>query len=235
MTCEKTQSVTVFGTHKYRKMAVLFNPRCKMWDCDYCAEMNKADWIHTALRGTLVLAMEGQRIQFVTLTSRPYSTPITGLYFLKENWPRLNRTMRYHTNKWTKQLGLVWSYLMVPEKHKTGVVHCHLLAATHYDTEKSWKDFAFGAGFGWKVDAQGLVTPSKAAAYVAKYLHKGQGKEDWPKGFRRVRKSNNWPISEPQIIPGWEWATYRNEDTIWQEKHALIDLGYEVIDNRQEK
>lgn len=233
MSCENTRQVTTFGTNKIEKVAILFNPRCKMWSCDYCAEINKDAWIHTAMRGTLVLAMEGQRIQFVTLTSRPYATPVTGLYFLKQNWPKLNRTMRYHTNKWTKHLGLEWSYFMVPEKHKTGVVHCHLLAATHYTTEKSWKEFAFNAGFGWKVDAQGIVTPKKAANYVAKYLHKGQGSEDWPKGFRRVRKSQNWPVSEPQAMTGWEWATYKSDYTVWLEKHALIDMGYKVIDKRE--
>lgn len=233
MPCENLRQLTVFGTNEYQKTAVLFNPRCKMWKCDHCAEKNKQSWIHTAMRGTMILTMEGQRIQFVTLTSRPYATPTTGLYFLKENWPKLNRTMRYHTNVWTKNAGLKWSYFMVPEKHKSGVVHCHLLASTLYNTNKSWKEFAFDAGFGWRVDVQGLTNPEQAASYVAKYLHKGHGAENWPRNFRRVRKSNNWPAAIEHESVGWEWKTYKKEAVIWQEKHALIDMGYNVIDKRE--
>lgn len=122
---------------------------------------------------------------------------------------------------------------MVPERHKSGVVHCHILAATIYDTERSWKDFAFSSGFGWKVDVQPLVTPTKASKYISKYLHKGVGAETWPRGFRRVRHSHNWPISEEQAMPGWEWETMKNDYTIWQEKNAFLDLGWKVIDKTE--
>lgn len=231
--CENTRTVVVFGKNQKDKKAVLFNPRCKQWNCDYCAEENKNYWIHQAERGVLVLTMEGQQVQFVTLTSRPYATPTTGLYFLQQNWPKLSRKMKYHTNKYERNLGVHWSYFLVPEKHKTGVVHCHILAATIYNTEASWKDFAFSAGFGWKIDVQPLVSPEKAGRYVAKYLHKGSGKEAWPPGFRRVRKSRNWPTSEEVPLGGWVWETYKSPFTVWTEKHALVDMGWTVIDKTE--
>lgn len=171
-------------------------------------------------------------MQFVTLTSRGYATPASSLYFFKQNWPKLNRRLKYHTDKWQKHLGYEWAYFLVPEHHKSGVAHFHLLAATHFRTQKSWKEFAFETGFGWKVDVQPLVDPKGAAQYVSKYLHKGQGAEQWPKGFMRVRHSRNWPMSTEAPMPGWEWVTYKNDDTVWLEKNALINLGWEVIDNR---
>lgn len=231
--CEKTRNVTVFGKNNKERTALLFNPRCKTWSCDYCAEINKDYWIHQAARGTIIITSEGREVQFVTLTSRPYATPTTGLYFLKQNWPKLNRKLKYHTDKYKKNLGLEWSYFLVPEQHKTGVVHCHLLAATLYNTEKSWKEFAFDAGFGWKVDVQPVVTPERAANYVSKYLHKGAGKESWPIGFRRVRHSQNWPISAEQPMDGWEWSTYANDNTVWIEKNALLNMGWQVVDKRE--
>lgn len=231
--CEHTRDVTVLGKCKESKQAILFNPRCKMWSCDYCAEMNKDYWIHQAMRGTLIITAEGREVQFVTLTSRPYATPTTGLYFLKQNWPKLNRRAKYHTNKWHDYAGKEWSYFMVPEHHKSGVVHCHILAATHISHKSFWKKWAYGTGFGYIVDVQEMIDPKGAANYVSKYLHKGAGAEKWPKGFMRVRHSRNWPISTEKSIEGWEWATYRNENTVWIEKGALVNMGWEVKDLRE--
>jgi len=91
---------------------------------------------------------------------------------------------------------------------------------------------AHETGFGWKVDVQELVTPKLAAAYVTKYLSKEMGNASWPKGFMRVRHSRNWPISKERPSEGWLWETYQDEGTIWIEKHALIDLGWQVNDIR---
>lgn len=233
-TCEKTRNVTVFGKNSTEKTALLFNPRCKTWNCDYCAELNKDFWIHQAMRGVLVITSEGRDVQFVTLTSRPYATPTTGLYFFKQNWPKLNRKLKYHTDKYRGNLGYEWAYFLVPEKHKSGVVHCHILAATLYNTESSWKDFALKSGFGWKVDVQPLVSPAKAASYIAKYLHKDAGKEAWPPGFRRVRHSYNWPVAQEKPLEGWEWDTTSNDEEVWLEKNALLDMGWEVADKRED-
>jgi len=232
MTCPNAKEIIILGMNRVEKQAILFNPRCKLWSCDYCAELNKEFWIHQATRGAILITTEGRKIQFVTLTSRPYATPTTGLYFLKKNWPLLNRKLKYHTDKWRAALGYEWAYFMVPEHHKSGVVHCHLFAATHYDTVKSWKDFAFSSGFGWRVDVQPLITPEQAASYVAKYLHKGHGAEQWPKGFRRVRHSQNWPVSEMEPPLLWDFDTV-SEETAWLEKNALLNLGWQVRDKRE--
>lgn len=228
--CENTRNVTVFGKNKRKKTALLFNPRCKLWSCDYCAEINKDYWIHQAARGAIILTSEGQDLQFVTLTSRPYATPVQSVYFFKQNFPKLRKRMADHTNRWTVVTGIKWSYFVVPERHKSGVLHCHIIAATHVKSERDWKKEVFASGFGYIVDVQPLITPLKAAHYVAKYLHKGAGAEDWPKGFRRVRHSQNWPKENALPLPGWDWQTYKNEETVWIEKNALIDMGWEVVD-----
>lgn len=231
--CENTQNVVVFGKHQEKRTAILFNPRCKQWSCDYCAELNKDYWIHNATRGTLLITMEGRDVQFVTLTSRGYATQNSSLYFFKQNWPKLNRRLKYNTNKWNKHFGYEWAYFLVPEHHKSGIAHFHLLAATNYNTKSTWKEWAWDTGFGYIVDVQPAIDPKQAANYISKYMHKGQGAEDWPKGFRRVRKSGNWPMSEEQPMEGWNWDTYKNEDTVWLEKMALIDMGWEVVDKRE--
>lgn len=186
------------------------------------------------MRGTLLITSEGRGVQFVTLTSRGYSTPASSLYFFRQNWPKLNRRLKYHTDKYKKNLGYEWSYFLVPEHHKSGVAHFHILAATHFNTKKTWKQLAWETGFGYIVDVDPLIDPSRAANYVAKYLHKGQGAEQWPKGFMRIRHSRNWPIAGEQPMQGWDWETYASDETAWIEKHALINMGWEVVDKREE-
>lgn len=231
--CENTRDVTVFGKNKNEKTAILFNPRCKMWSCDYCAELNKDYWIHQAARGSLLLVSEGAQLQFVTLTSRGYATPNKSIYFFKRNWPKLRKRMADKTNEWTPFTGIKWSYFLVPERHKSGVLHAHLIAATHINGKNVWKEQAHQSGFGYVIDVQEMITPLLASKYVAKYLHKGMGAEEWPKGFMRVRHAQNWPIDKERPLGGWEWDTYRNENTVWIEKHALIDMGWDVQDRRE--
>lgn len=231
--CENAKKVVVFGKHQGDKKAVLFNPRCKSWTCDFCSEQNKADWIEIATRGAIILTSHGYPMQFVTLTSRPYATPTTSLYFFKQNWPKLRKKAATVTKEWEIVTGTEWAYFLVPERHKTGVLHAHVLVTTHLNDVRWWKGAAFASGFGYMASVETLVTPIIAARYVAKYLHKGKGAEEWPKGFRRVRTSQNWPKAQPAPMEGWQWDTYRNLNTVWWEKLALIDLGWHVQDHTQ--
>ena len=228
--CPNTKDMTIIGNNKTEKKAILFNPRCKSWSCDICCEELKENWIHQAARGSMILADEGAELQFVTLTSRGSSTANKSIYYFKENWPKLRKRMATITNAWEPWSGYRWAYFLVPEKHKSGVLHCHLIAATHICAESVWKRHAHQTGFGYIIDVQEMITPLLAATYVSKYLHKGAGAEVWPKGFRRVRHSQNWPIAHAKKDESWEWMTIKNKDTVWFEKNALIDLGYNVVD-----
>jgi hypothetical protein len=230
--CPNTKDVNVFGKNVSEQTAIIFRPRCKQWSCDYCAEMNKDYWIQQSFRGATIILNEGRELQFVTLTSRPYATPTQSLWFFKQNWPKLNRRAKYHTEKWKDYAGKVWSYFLVPERHKSGVLHAHIICATHIAHKKFWKDWAHETGFGYIVDVQQLADAGGASAYVSKYLHKGMGAEQWPPGFMRVRHSRNWPIVPDAPLAGWEWETYANEDTVWLEKNALLNMGWEVLDKR---
>lgn len=180
----------------------------------------------------MLITSEGRGVQFITLTSRAYATPVKSLWFLKQNWPKLNRRIKYHTEKSGDEKQRRWSYFMVPEKHQSGVVHIHLLAATPISSEAEWKQHAYQSGFGYILDVSPLVSASAVAGYVSKYLHKGMGAEQWPKGFMRVRHSRDWPIASEKPLEGWQWETYQNENIIWLEKNALIDMGWEVVDKR---
>jgi len=225
--CQNTKNITVVGRNVAEKSAMFFHPRCKQWSCDYCAEINKDYWIHQAARGSILITSEERDLQFVTLTSRKYTTQNSSLYFLKQNWPKLNRRAKYHTEKTT---GAIWSYFLVPEHHQSGVAHFHMIAATPLSGAKWWHDTAWQTGFGYIVDVQPMIDAQGASAYVAKYLHKGSGGEVWPKGFMRVRHSRNWPMAKERPLEGWEWETIADENTVWIEKNALLNMGWNVVD-----
>lgn len=228
--CPNTKNIFVFGVNQEQKSALIFHPRCKLWSCDFCAELNKEYWIAQASRGAIIITSEGRELQFVTLTSRGYTTPNSSLWFFKQNWPKLSRRIKYHTAKDSEKSGAEWAYFLVPERHKSGIAHFHLLAATSIGSASLWKKHAFASGFGYIKDVQNDITPARVVDYVTKYLHKGMGAENWPTGFRRVRHSNNWPISHEKPLVGWDWKTYSQARTVWWEKMALLNMGYEVID-----
>lgn len=231
--CPNTKDITIFGKDKQKKMALLFNPSCNQWKCAHCGEIKKLDWIHQAERGASILLMDGAELQFITLTSRGYTTPTSSLYFMKKNWPKLRKRAADLTNGWEPWSGYRWAYFLVPERHKSGVLHAHLIAATHIAALRWWKDNAYASGFGYQVDIAEMVTPADCAGYVAKYLHKDAGGIEWPKGFMRVRHSQNWPIAREKKNEDWEWQSYRNPKTVWLEKHALIDMGWNVLDKTE--
>ena len=82
------------------------------------------------------------------------------------------------------------------------------------------------------VDVDFIQQAVAAAAYVTKYLAKSLEFTRWPKGFRRVRTSRNWPTLDALPLPGWEYGAH-DEQSAWWEYYYLQDLGYRVTDHRQ--
>ena len=98
-----------------------------------------------------------------------------------------------------------WSYLAFTEgqANRQGMPHFHVLSdrlpsaprnAQGHVTKHNIHDWAHKLGFGYEADVQ-TISSSKAAAYVSKYASKGD--PAIPKGFRRVRASQNWTKSKP--------------------------------------
>lgn len=228
--CPSTSSVFILGRNAEKQTAVFFNPACGTWSCPICGQIKADEWQHQAARGAMVLQQDGYDLQFITLTSRGYATPNKSLHFFKENWPRLRKRARHATNVYFEETGRKFAYFMVPERHKSGVLHAHMVAATHIQSKNWWKRAAWETGFGYIIDVQKLVDPLIVAAYISKYLTKQVADTHWPRHFRHVRHSQNWPKSKPEEIKGWEWERYTCRD---QAKIDLMDLqvsGWKLID-----
>lgn len=122
----------------------------------------------------------------------------------------------------------LFEYIAVPEQHKNGVVHMHLIA-TYWSTQKWIKDAARKSGFGYIAHVRYVENGPSAAAYLGKYIGKDFIHLTWPKRFRRVRTSANWPRFDDDTPPDEREHTtcFRLFDVEIEVDHWLLQ-GYDV-------
>jgi hypothetical protein len=68
------------------------------------------------------------------------------------------------------------------------------------------------AGLGIQARVSIVDSPEACSRYIAKYLFKQTNFEDWPKGWKRIRYSQNWPkLPESKnnkafvVLTAWDW------------------------------
>ncbi|HEY9758875.1 MAG TPA: hypothetical protein V6C97_27145, partial [Oculatellaceae cyanobacterium] len=172
------------GVNHEERKAVFFQPRCKLWSCPYCAQVNRALWTARAYHGASVLAGDDEShpdvISFLTLTSNRKLGPDATMRVFSSAWIKL----RHRAHRSASQ----GQYLLIPERHKDGRLHAHAVETFNLG-QRWWKDNSAECGLGFMVEEEEARTPGGAAYYVAKYLAKSLGVQNWPKGWRRVRTS----------------------------------------------
>jgi len=208
------------GRNDTTKQIVLFNPSCKSWKCPVCGPRNAENWSWAGMTGAYKI-LETQGMVFCTVTSRPYASVNQSLYFFKQNWPKLRKRI-------TEKNGEKFEYVLIPERHKTGKLHAHFVANIAI-TERWLKDAAMGCGFGYQAKVDKVEHAPGVAAYMTKYMAKSIAYTQWPANFRRVRKSQGWPMpAEPEPAPGWEWVP--RQAIFDDEISELLTLGFTVND-----
>lgn len=213
----------LIGKNNSTKTAYAFRPGCGKWDCEYCRENNRSEWVFIAMSGAVDLQLQGKQLAFITVTARGGRgrTQARSIAQFAVGWPKLARRAKYHN-------GGEFEYLLIPELHKNGVVHYHLVGTDHL-SKRWWKDNAFACGLGYMADRQSVSDVAGVVFYVAKYITKtfGLGGE-WPDGLRRVRTSRNWPRHTIEKPPDWEYQVFQDRGALYWEIHLLEDYGYTV-------
>lgn len=210
------------GKDDINKTALVFMPNCGLWSCPYCAELKRQDWMLTAWSGAQKLAEKGHELQFVTITTRGGAgrTRDKAFYALRAGWPKLRKRAQYLVED--------FGYIMIPEQHKNGIVHAHLIAIGSL-SKRWWKDNAYEVGLGYMADAQAMADPVEASAYVSKYLGKQLSGMSWPQGFRRIRTTANWPRLAEQVPPEqYNYEVFKSKGALWYNIYFLRDCGYTV-------
>ena len=197
----------------------LYQPRCKMWSCPSCAGINKLLW--QAKIGSGYDYYSGQGItdwRFITITAHAKNkTAQQCLYVFPKAWAKLSARMR------RKYKGM--KYVILPEHHKNGRVHWHMIAS--HGIEHRWlKDNAANCGLGFMSESKEVEDNIRAIMYVSKYIGKSLIDQEWPENLRRIRTSQKWP----ELLPD---ENYEPLELDWSYLHqypeeGLPYLAYEI-------
>lgn len=206
------------GINHEEKRAVFFQPRCKLWSCPACAEINKRLWAVRAYHAAEHLNAAGYAISFLTLTSHEKLSPSESLAIWPKAWSKLRQRAYRRASS--------FQYLLVPEQHKDGRLHVHAIETAGLGS-RWWKDNGRSCGLGYMAEEEIARTSGGAAGYVVKYLSKSLAYTEWPKGFRRVRVSRQWPkLPSLPKVDGWYFEPLPKQEQLDRAIDDLQSAGY---------
>lgn len=188
---------------------------CGLWACPTCSKHNARMW---AWRAKLQIDTDDRQAFFWTLTMRGGYKKASDAY---EDIPRMFDSLR----KFIRRENGEWTYLAFVEGQpkRGGMPHFHIISMC--GAPYRLKDLAWYYGFGYQAKEIKIESP-QAASYVAKYASKGD--KSIPKGFRRVRASQDWeklpPHSRrPYIIAGRDEDVAHYLIRVSEETHLTLD------------
>jgi len=204
--CETGNRPYLLGHNRETGESVLHRPDCKLWSCKHCARVKAKQWASRARRG--VRQEDGRDWHFMTVT-------------VQEQSGVLARQVKIMAHAWDKLLKRGkrafkhdWMTFTVPELGDTfGRLHYHTILDCGFDCIQrggKWRsawlhDNLKPCGLGYIYDISPLGSPEKASNYVTQYITSGFGVE-FPKGFRRVRVSQNFPkFDEDEKTDEFDW------------------------------
>lgn len=201
--------------------------RCKQWQCQYCADVNRKMW-RASIIDTLNRLGDGENSvwSFITLTSRKDMRGFEkSEKCLKHGWKKLYDRMR---RRYGKQ-----PYIKVYEMHQDKTLHIHALVRGAI--EKRWlKDTSVAVGMGYMVDCQHIDGHAGyVAAYVTKYMTKVEHR--FPKGFRRIQGSREFTLKRENEVSSdkvWEFIGHYSETAMRADLSVFSevkDIGNDMI------
>ena len=101
-------------------------------------------------------------------------------------------------------------YVILPECHKDGRVHWHLVASGNI-ANRWLKDNAAASGLGYMTTSEPIGEMSAAIGYVSKYISKAIYRANWPPKLRRISTSQKWPelpLDENHEAQYVDWRYY---------------------------
>jgi len=191
---------------------------CNHWDCPRCGVIRAKQEYWRIVKGSEQVVSEGHELYFITITTRG-----AGLSVAEAEAHYLQWTNRLQTNLrgQSTRRKAYWCYVSVTERQKRHHPHSHILTTyqpvdlveglkigyKQIDGQKvqgNWPVLRSGSlqsavrasGLGEQYDISLVREPAAVARYIGKYLFKSSLLTVWPKGWRRVRYSNNWPKTE---------------------------------------
>jgi len=206
--CETANRPYLLGRPIEGGLTILYRPDCKLWSCPHCANVKAKQW---AARARIAIRDKIEADwHFLTLTVETRSSNLDHQIDIWSNaWDKFSKRLRRAVERKI-------TYMAIPElSPQKKRLHAHIILDWNcyceermrfYPMTKTqderWKYYSYwlhehckASGMGYIYDIQPLLEPALAASYVTKYIGKGLS-EVFPKGFRRVRTSGNFPEIE---------------------------------------
>jgi len=201
-----------------KKEYLMYQPRCKLWSCEPCANINRLLWqarIGYGYEYYNLIGIDGWRM--LTITSHPRARTFEQcLHIWKNAWTRLSSRMRNQCPK--------FRYVLLPELHKDDRLHWHMVASG--DITQRWlKDNSAACGLGYMAESTKIRETMEAIGYVSKYVSKSIYQTKWPSNMRRISTSQKWPG-----LPTDE--NFKEYDVDWEYLHSYPPegLGYLAVE-----
>lgn len=202
-------------------VGIFFRPRCKLWSCPVCGELNRYKWSYIARHGADTLLDQGEDLAFVTITHQGHLNAPATRQRWRECWPKLAEAARRTSGN--------FQYILVHEQHEDGRMHSHLVT-TAVMGKRWWKDAGARRGFGYMNDSEPVYNADGASWYVSKYLGKSLSVENWPRHWRRVGTSRNWPRNvESAEGEGWEFRPLGRRQSVQEVEKQMIHTGWKTL------
>lgn len=210
---------------------------CHHWDCPRCGIARAKTEYWRIVNGCTQIVAEGHSLNFITITTRGAGIPIKEA---EQNY--LLWTNRLLTNLRTKtaRVGGYWCYVQVTERQKRKHPHSHILTTYEPDdvvegVKEHWTTKRAGigemeyvdalrsevlqaavcsSGLGEQYDFSRVRSPQAVSRYVGKYLFKSSLITVWPKGWKRVRYSQNWPNEKLDTTDGFVLLSWRDWENL---------------------
>lgn len=176
---------------------------CNHWDCPRCKHTLAAYHRQRMAQGAAQLMADGP-LYFWTVTCRGKELDLETAddnYYLWVN--RLLANLRYHA----KKEGSRWCYVQVTERQERGAAHSHFIhtycpqdgirtkdskGRIHIVSER-FTVANVAAELGHQCRISEVESPEACAIYISGYLQKQLSADVWPKHWKRVRYSRNFP------------------------------------------
>lgn len=246
------QKVPLRCTYGAPLMAILAHDKssieqtcCNHWDCPRCKHVLAAQHKARMVHGANVLS-ETHQLYFWTLTCRGRDLDLTTADDRYYEWTnRLLSAVRARA----KREHARFEYVQVTERQQRGAAHSHLIAtyappdakpADAHNLVSEWLvKRCVSAGLGPQCRLSEVQSPLAVAAYISGYLQKQLQADVWPKHWKRIRYSRQWPVMpEREVVAralitmqDWNaiskwWAVFDTDDILTYEyaRHRITNV-----------
>lgn len=226
---------------------------CHHWDCPRCGQLRAKAEYWRIVQGAVGLSEAGYPLYFQTITTRGKGLPVREAEAGYLAWT--NRLLDAYRARVKKQGGY-WAYVQVTERQKRRHPHSHILTTFEPgDLEdgfvEKWKTGTDGrfiekvpvlrspwlrkavgrAGLGEQYDISRVKSPAAVSRYIGKYLFKQMAHTaDWPKGWKRVRYSQNWPKPPDHETTGMALLSWDDWRALSRKTSVLVALDTDAFE-----